>query len=72
MTGSELHVRADGEGMPLVVGLSGGNTYDNLGPKPPVEALLSKHDPHQGRSWKPDRLHADKAYDIPDLRGMER
>jgi transposase len=66
--GSKLHVLSDGEGLPLVVGLSGGNTHDSRGLKPLVEALLSKHDPHRGRPWKPTRLHADKAYDIPDLR----
>ncbi|GGR53894.1 hypothetical protein GCM10010282_53700 [Streptomyces roseolus] len=28
----------------------------------------TRHDPHRGRNFKPQRLHADKAYDIPELR----
>ncbi|KIF05842.1 transposase, partial [Streptomyces sp. RSD-27] len=28
----------------------------------------TRHDPHRGRHLKPQRLHADKAYDIPELR----
>ncbi|MFE4024144.1 transposase [Streptomyces sp. NPDC059101] len=29
---------------------------------------FARHDPHRGRYFKPQRLHADKAYDIPHLR----
>ncbi|MGW7674743.1 transposase, partial [Streptomyces sp. NPDC054775] len=28
----------------------------------------TRHDPHRSRHFKPQRLHADKAYDIPHLR----
>ena len=28
----------------------------------------TRHDPHRGRHFKPQRLHADKAYDVPHLR----
>ncbi len=28
----------------------------------------TRHDPHRGRYFKIQRLHADKAYDIPHLR----
>lgn len=28
----------------------------------------ARHDPHRGRYFKPQRLHADKAYDVPHLR----
>ncbi|OKI50726.1 transposase [Streptomyces sp. CB00072] len=28
----------------------------------------TRHDPHGGRYFKPQRLHADKAYDVPHLR----
>jgi transposase len=29
---------------------------------------VRRHDPHRGRHFKPQRLHADKAYDVPHLR----
>ncbi|MFE3654481.1 transposase [Streptomyces sp. NPDC059122] len=29
---------------------------------------FARHDPHRGRYFKPQRLHADKAYGIPHLR----
>ncbi len=28
----------------------------------------TRHDPHRGRHFKPQRLHANKAYDVPHLR----
>lgn len=33
-----------------------------------VEGHQTRHDPHRGRYFKPQRLHADKAYDRSDLR----
>jgi transposase len=63
---------SDRAGLPLVVGLSAANTHDSHGLRPLVQALLAKHDPHRGRNWKPSKLHADKAYDIPDLRRWVR
>ncbi|MFF2965083.1 transposase, partial [Streptomyces sp. NPDC057963] len=33
-----------------------------------VAGLQSRHDPHRGWNFKPRKLHADKAYDIPELR----
>ncbi len=33
-----------------------------------VEGHQTRHDPHRGRYFKPQRLHADKAYDRADLR----
>lgn len=33
-----------------------------------VEGHQTRHDPHRDRHFKPQRLHADKAYDIPHLR----
>ncbi|MFJ2137126.1 transposase, partial [Streptomyces sp. NPDC087845] len=55
-------------GLPLVVGLSAANTHDSHGLKPMVGGLQSRHDPHHGWNHKPGKLHADKAYDLPDLR----
>jgi transposase len=32
-----------------------------------VEGHQTRHDPHRGRQFKPQRMHADKAYDRADL-----
>ena len=63
-----MHVLSDANGLPLVVGVSAANTHDSQGLKPMIAGLQTKHDPHRGRNFKPRRLHADKAYDIPELR----
>ncbi|WP_190144653.1 IS5 family transposase [Streptomyces glebosus] len=65
--GSKMHILSDANGLPLVVGVSAGNTHDSEGLKPMVEGHQTRHDPHRGRYFKPERLHADKAYDRPDL-----
>ncbi|MGW2051634.1 IS5 family transposase [Streptomyces sp. NPDC001858] len=66
--GSKMHVLSDANGLPLLVGISAGNTHDSEGLKPMVAGHQTRHDPHRGRHFKPQRLHADKAYDRPDLR----
>jgi transposase len=66
--GSKMHVLSDRNGLPLVVGVSAGNTYDSEGLKPMIAGLQTRHDPDRGRHYKPGKLHADKAYDRPDLR----
>ncbi|GAA2248441.1 hypothetical protein GCM10010232_39760 [Streptomyces amakusaensis] len=66
--GSKMHVLSDANGLPLLVGVSAGNTHDSEGLKLMVEGHQTKHDPHRGRYFKPERLHADKAYDRADLR----
>jgi transposase len=70
--GSRMHVLSDRSGLPLVVGISSGNTHDCQGLKPMVAGLQSRHDPERGRHYKPRKLHADKAYDQPDLRKWVR
>ncbi|MEV8424550.1 IS5 family transposase [Streptomyces niveus] len=66
--GSKMHVLSDANGLPLLVGISAANTHDSLALKPMVEGHQTRHGPHRGRYFKPQRLHADKAYDIPYLR----
>ncbi|MFD5233207.1 IS5 family transposase [Streptomyces qaidamensis] len=66
--GSKMHVLSDANGLPLVVGVSAANVRDSEGLKPMVAGHQTRHDPHRGRYFKPQRLHADKAYDIPHLR----
>jgi transposase len=43
------------------------NTHDSHGLKPMVAHFHVGHEDHSAGS-KPQRLHADKAYDLPDLR----
>lgn len=66
--GSKMHVLSDANGLPLVVAVSAANTHDSLALKPMVAGHQTRHDPHNGRYFKPQRLHADKAYDVPHLR----
>ncbi|OKJ18434.1 transposase [Streptomyces sp. CB02130] len=66
--GSKMHVLSDANGLPLIVGVSAANTHDSLALKPMVTGNQTRHDPHRGRHFKPQRLHADKAYDVPHLR----
>lgn len=66
--GSKMHFLSDANGLPLLVGISAGNTHDSEGLKPMVTGHQTRHDPHRGRHFKPQRLHADKAYDRADLR----
>ncbi len=66
--GSKMHILSDANGLPLLVGVSAANTHDSEGLKPMIEGHQTRHDPHRGRYFKPQRLHADKAYDRPDLR----
>ncbi len=63
-----MHVLSDANGMPLLVGVSAANVHDSLALKPMVAGHQTRHDPHRGRHFKPQRLHADKAYDVPHLR----
>jgi transposase len=70
--GSKLHVLSDAAGLPLVVGVSAGNTHDLHGLKPMTSGLQSRHDPERGRHYHPGKLHADKAYDHADLRNWLR
>ncbi|WP_221765850.1 IS5 family transposase [Streptomyces sp. WAC 06783] len=66
--GSKMHILSDAAGLPLLVGLSGGNTADSDGLKPMITGYQTKHDPDRGRCYPVGKLHADKAYDRPHLR----
>lgn len=65
---SKMHVLSDANGLPLIVGLSAADVHDSRALKPMVLGHQTRHDPHRGRYFKPQRLHADKAYDVPHLR----
>ncbi|MER5349464.1 IS5 family transposase [Kitasatospora sp. NPDC002551] len=66
--GSKMHVLSDTGGLPLVVGVTAGNTHDSKALKPMVEGHLMRQPTWGDRYRKPGRLHADKAYDVPHLR----
>ena len=70
--GSKMHVLSDANGLPLLVGISAANVHDSQALKPMVLGHQTRHDPHNGRCFKPQRLHADKAYDTPELRKWVR
>ncbi|WP_083880529.1 transposase [Nocardia araoensis] len=67
-TGSKIHALSDRDGLPLSVAVSAANTNYADALKPlvrPIPAIKSRHGPRQR---KPDKLHADKAYDHIELR----
>jgi hypothetical protein len=65
--GSKIHVLSEGAGLPFVIGVSTGNTNDAYALKPLVHAT-----PAIRSRRKPDKLHADKAYNHTELRTWVR
>lgn len=66
--GSKLHILTDRAGIRLAVAVSAANTNDAEALRPlvrAVPAVRSRRGPHRR---KPAKLHADKAYDIVELR----
>jgi transposase len=55
-------------GLPLVVGVSAANTNDSYALTPLVMALPAVKSRRGPRRRKPDKFHADKAYDHAELR----
>lgn len=70
--GSKIHALSDRTGLPLVVGVSAANTHDSQALKPLVKAIPSVRSRRGPRRTRPGKLHADKAYDIAELRGWLR
>ncbi|SEG86594.1 Transposase DDE domain-containing protein [Thermomonospora echinospora] len=66
--GSTLHVVSDRHGLPLVIGLSAGNVHDSHGLKPMAIVLHMRQRSWEGHAGQAVKLHADQAYDIPELR----
>jgi transposase len=66
--GSKIHVVSDRGGIPLAVGVSAANTHDGHALKPLVAAIPAVRSRRGPARTRPDKLHADKAYDIADLR----
>jgi hypothetical protein len=70
--GSKIHVLSKGAGLPVVVGVSAANTNDAYALKPLVQAITAIRSRRGPRRRKPDKLHADKAYDHAELRRWVR
>ena len=71
-TGSKIHVLSDRAGVPLSVAVSAANTNDAEALKPLVLAIPAIKPRRGPRRRKPDKLHADKAYDQAELRQWVR
>jgi len=67
-SGSKIHVLSDRAGIPLSVGVSAANTNDGHALRPLIMAIPSIRSRRGPRRRKPDKLHADKAYDSVELR----
>ena len=70
--GSKIHVLSDRAGIPLSVAVSAANTNDADALKPLVRAIPAIKSRRGPRRRKPDKLHADKAYDHVALRKWVR
>jgi transposase len=61
-------VLTDTAGLPLAVAVSAANTNDQLALKPLVQAIPAVRSRRGPRRRRPAKLHADKGYDVPELR----
>jgi transposase len=67
--GSKLHLAADGTGLPLAVLVTAANTNDAVVFEALVDDIPRVRTPAGGRRSRPDKVHADKAYDHRHCRG---
>ena len=63
-----MHVLSDRAGIPLAVAVSAANVHDSQALKPLVKAIPAVRSRRGPRRRRPGKLHADKAYDQPELR----
>ncbi|MBF6451070.1 IS5 family transposase [Nocardia elegans] len=66
--GSKMHVSSDRAGIPLSVAVSAANVHDSQALKALVKAIPAVRSRRGPRRRRPGKLHADKAYDQPELR----
>jgi transposase len=67
--GSKLHLAVEGGGLPLALLVTGANTNDSLVFEALLEDIPKVRTPTGGRRCRPDKVHADKAYDHRRCRG---
>ena len=61
--GSKLHLAAEGSGLPLSLLVTGANTNDSTMFEALLDDIPKVRTPAGGRRCRPDKCHADKAYD---------
>jgi transposase len=61
--GSKLHLAVDGGGLPLSLLVTGANTNDSLVFAALLDDLPAVRTPAGRRRCRPEKVHADKAYD---------
>ena len=66
--GTKRHVVVERRGLPLAHLLSGANRHDSVVFEPLLDAIPPIRQPNGRRRKRPDKLHADKGYDIPRCR----
>ena len=67
--GSKLHLAVEGGGLPLSVLVTGANTNDGLVFEALLDDLPAVRTPAGRRRCRPEKVHADKAYDHRRCRG---
>ncbi|TYC07386.1 transposase, partial [Micromonospora sp. MP36] len=70
--GSKIHVVCDRAGLPLAVMVTAANVHDSQLLLPMLDSVPAIRTPAGRRRWRPDKLHADKAYDSRGLRAEVR
>ena len=71
-SGSKIHVLTDRNGLPLALAVSAANLHDSQALEPLVQGIPKIRSRRGPRRRKPAKLHADKAYDIPDCHRILR
>jgi transposase len=67
--GSKLHLAVEGGGLPLTLLVTGANTNDSTMFEALLDDIPKVRTPAGGRRCRPDKVHADKAYDNRRCRG---
>jgi IS5 family transposase len=71
--GTKRHLVSDRKGVPLAVALTAANVHDSMVFEELIDALGPIKGPGRGRpSKRPEKLHADKAYDDKKCKGALR
>jgi transposase len=66
--GSKRHVVTDARGVPLVIALTGAHVHDSKAFEDLIDSITPVKDKHGRPRSRPEKLHADKAYDYPRCR----
>ncbi|WP_321817016.1 MULTISPECIES: IS5 family transposase [unclassified Paraburkholderia] len=62
--GSKRHIIVDARGLPLAITVTGANRHDSIAFEPTLDAIPALPGLNGRPRKRPDKLHADKAYDI--------